>query len=198
LVIAGCDDPLERCPARFVGDSAKPPEIQMLFTDGKSMMLSLVNEGDTIPMEPPPQGGLVMYIGAAVRNMDACSIELAGSLRDPDTHAQLGFDARNTDLIPTSQFGEGWAHSDPSNNSNEANVNSCPDYSDKDRHNGEFMLEMKATDRAKRTVSISHRVKLVCDPTLNATAYSECVCTCSANYHLGKCNGFALDLSLGP
>jgi hypothetical protein len=170
----------------------------MLVTDGKSMMLAPVHDGDTIPMEPPPQGGFVMYIGAAVRNMDACGIELAGSLRDPDTNAQLGFDARNTDLIRTDQFGVGWAHSDPKDNSNEANVNSCPDYSDKDRHGGEFVLEMKATDRQKRTVTVSRRVKLVCDPTLDAVAYSECVCTCSANYFLGKCNGFVLDLSTGP
>jgi hypothetical protein len=164
----------------------------MLVTDGKSMMLAPVADGDSIPMEPPPQGGFVMYIGAMARNVDGCGIELAGTLRDPDTMAQLGFDGRNTDLVAGA---DGWGRSDARDNSNEANVNSCPDYSNKDRVNGDFILEMKVTDRQKRTATVSHRVKLICDPTLSPQGFDECFCTCSANYSLGKCNGFTLDLS---
>jgi len=181
------------CPAGFVGDPKLAPEVQMLVTNGKSMMLASVNDGDSIPLEPPPQGGFVMYIGAAVRNVDACNIELAGTLRDPDTGAQLGYDARNTNLVKGS---DGWARSDPTNNANEANVNGCPDYTSKDRVNQEFVMEMKATDRGKRSASVSHRVKLICDPTLSLADYNECYCACSADYRLGKCSGFALDLSV--
>jgi hypothetical protein len=176
-----------------VGDPQLAPQVEMLVTDGKSLQLQPVADGDSIPMEPPPQGGFVMYIGAAVRNMDACNIKLAGTLRDPQGGAQLGFDARNTNLVLGS---DGAARSDPRDNSNEANVNACPDYDTKDRSGGQFILEMKVTDREKRTATATHSVKLVCDPSLPLDALSECVCTCSANYSLGKCNGFVADLSM--
>jgi hypothetical protein len=190
--LAGCTDPpAPRCQNGFIGDAKLAPEVQMLVTDGKSKLLAPVADGDTLPMEPPPQGGFILYIGAAARNLDGCGVQLAGSLRDPDTGAQVGFDGRNTDLV---KGDDGWSRSDPGDNSNTANVNSCPDYTSKDRHNGEYDLVLKVTDRQKRTASVTHRVKLACDPSLVEPGYSECVCTCSADYFLGKCNGFSVDL----
>ena len=162
----------------------------MLVTDGKSMMLAAVADGDSIPMEPPPQGGYVMYIGAAARNVDGCNINLAGTLRDPQTGSELGFDARDTNLVVGS---DGWGRSDATDNSNESNVNACPDYTPADRVNGTFELEMKVTDRGGRTASVSHSVKLVCDPSLTGAELANCMCTCAANYKLGKCNPNAPD-----
>jgi hypothetical protein len=169
------------------------PEVQMLVTDGKSMMLQPVADGDSIPMEPPPQGGYVMYIGAAARNLDSCNVNLAGTLRDPVSGNELGFDARDTNLVVGS---DGWGRSDASNNSNESNVNACPDYTTVDHVNATFDLEMKVTDRKGRTASVTHSVKLVCDATLSPSQFANCVCTCSANYTLGRCNGFVLDGSV--
>jgi hypothetical protein len=189
-LLAGCPDPVKpRCPAGFVGDSSKPVEVEMLVTDGTSMMLSPVADGADIPMERPPQGGYVMYIGARAKNVDACGIEVAGRLIDPDTNMQLGFDARNTDMVKTA---DGWATVDPKDNSNESNVNACPDYFPKDRVNTEYILEMKVTDREKRTATVSHRVRLVCDPLLDPILAATCQCECSANYMLGQCV-FGLD-----
>jgi hypothetical protein len=191
VLAGGCGGGHQRsCPAGFIGDQSLPPEVQMLATDGKSMMLSPVNDGDSLLMEPPPQGGFVLYIGAAVRNVDGCNLELAGRLRDPNDNTQLGFDARDTDLVVGA---DGWGRSDPSDNSNEANVNACPDITAADRVNGSFVMELKATDRGGRTATVSHPVKLICDPSLPNAGYAECVCTCSANYFLGKCAGFTID-----
>jgi hypothetical protein len=136
-------------------------------------------------MENPPQGGFVMYIGARAKNVDACGIEVAGTLRDPTTMAQLGFDARNTDMLKTA---DGWGETDATDNSNESNVNACPDYLSTDRVNGEFLLEMKVTDREKRTATVSHHVKLICDPALDPDQAALCACECKANYKLGQCN----------
>lgn len=156
----------------------------MLVTDGRSMMLSPVSDGTEILMEPPPQGGFVMYIGARARNVDACGIELTGTLRDPDTLALLGRDGRNTDFVKTP---DGWAQSDARDNSNEANVNACPAVVGKDRPGGEFLMEMTVIDREKRTATVSHRVKLACDPALDPAYAAECACECLAGYTPGKC-----------
>jgi hypothetical protein len=173
------------CKVGFIGDATQMPEVQMLVTDGKSGMLQAVADGDSIPMEPPPQGGFVSYIGAAARNLDGCNVNLAGTLRDPATGDELGFDARDTNLVVGA---DGWGRNDASDNSNESNVNVCPDYTPVDRVNGTFNLEMKVTDRAGRTASVTHPVKLVCDPSLSPMESALCVCTCSANYVLGRCN----------
>ena len=157
----------------------------MLVTDGRSMMLSPVADGSEIPMENPPQGGFVMYIGARARNVDACGIEVAGTLRDPTTLAQLGFDARDTDMLKTA---DGWGEVDAKDNSNESNVNACPDYVGGDRVNGDYLLEMKVTDREKRTATVSHHVKLICDPALDPDEAARCACECKANYKLGICD----------
>ncbi len=192
VAAAGCGGAVRNthCATGFIGDSSQAVEVQMLFTDGKSMVLMPVADGDELPMEPPPQGGEVLYVGAAANNVDGCNIELRGRLLDPVTHDQLGLDARDTNLILRS---DGWGESDASDDSNEANVNACPDYSSSDRVDGTFILEMTVTDRGGRTATVSHSVKLICDPTLDSAAYANCVCTCSANYKLGICNGFTLD-----
>src|SRR5581483_892116 len=104
LLLAGCPSG-PRCSAGFIGDPKLPVEIEMLITDGASQMFSLVMMGEQAPVEPPPQGGYVMYVGAQARNLDACGVQIGGELRDPDTNDQVGFDARTTNLILGS---DGW------------------------------------------------------------------------------------------
>src|SRR5262245_50382520 len=96
LGVVACSDSKDppkpiTCAAGFVGDPAQPPQIAMVYTDGISQQLSDVAAGERIPLEPPPQGGYVMYLGARVLNLDAC-VELSGKLKDPDTGNQAGFD----------------------------------------------------------------------------------------------------------
>jgi hypothetical protein len=185
---AGCTDPVP--PGKFVGDPKLPPEVQMLFTDGVSLTQSPVADGTEIPMENPPQGGFVVYIGAAARNLDIYNILVAGTLRDPASGSELAFDARNSTMVVGS---DGWART-AADVSNTANVNTCPDYFDKDRVGGEFILEMRVTDRARRTAMVSHRVKLICDPALNPFFTALCQCVCSANYTFDKCQNVGVDM----
>jgi hypothetical protein len=184
VILGGCPEPPPTCKVGFIGDRSKPPEVQILITDGASQVLSPIAPGDTLPLEPPPQGGYVLYVGAAARNVDACNIKLAGTLRDPATGDQLGYDGRTTTLVLGA---DGWGRSDPRSNSNVANVNACPDYSPNDRHGGSFNLEMKITDRSGRTATVTVPVLLQCMQSSPAVQ-TDCICTCSANYFLGKCD----------
>ena len=191
ILLIGCGGSnAPRCAAGFVGSRSAAPQVKMMVTDGRSMTLREVADGDEIPMEPPPQGGFVIYIGAEANNVDACEIQVAATLRDPTSGNQESFESRTINMIVGD---DGWARSDPSNDANEANVAVCPDFSMKDRVNGQFTLELKVTDHEKRTASVTHPVKLVCDPALAPADEAECMCACSANYMLGKCGGVGLD-----
>ena len=178
---AGCSTP-PTCPAGFIGDSTQAPEAVLLITDGVSHVLKEVHQGDAIPLEPPPQGGYVFYVGAKVRNVDACGIQLAGTLRDPDSGDRIGYDARTTDLLLTA---DGWGQPDPGNNANVANVNGCPDYGAKDVQGKPYQLEMYATDRSGRTAKVTASVVPTCMQS-NPLVQQDCLCNCSANYMLGK------------
>lgn len=156
----------------------------LLATDGTSGVLAPVAPGGQVLIKPPPQGGYVLYVGAQVRNVDACNIELRGRMSDPKTGEQIGFDARTTDLIPS---GDGWGRPDPSNNANVANVNACPHYKDLDLHGHPYTLEMTATDAGGRRATVSQTVTPTCQFT-DAREQRDCECTCGANYMLGKCD----------
>ncbi len=183
-LLAGCSSG-PRCKAGFIGDATKPVELAaVLATDGVSQMLKVVNANDPVPLEPPPQGGYVMYIGAQVRNLDACGAELRGSLRDPVTDDEVGFDARTTNLLLGA---DGWGRPDPSDNSNVSNVNGCPDYFAKDVQNQTYNLRVTVVDREGRSGVTTVPIVPTCDQLTDPKIHYDCVCTCSANYVLGRC-----------
>jgi hypothetical protein len=194
LAAAGCGSPA-RCKTGFIGDRSQPVEIAaVLATDGASQILSAVKAGDPVPLEPPPQGGYVMYVGAQVRNLDACGAEIRGSLRDPVTDDEIGFDARTTNLVLGA---DGWGRPDPSNNSNVSNVNGCPDYTAKDVQNQPYNLRVTVVDRSGRSGSVTLPIRPTCDQIADPLVRRDCVSTCSANYVLGKCGNLPLDGATG-
>jgi hypothetical protein len=180
---AGCPS-TPRCPAGFIGEAGAAPEAQMVFTDGISPTLRPATDGTVIPLELPPQGGYVMYVGARVRNLDAC-VEIAGSLRDPVSGNEVGFDARSTTLA---RAADGWAEPDGRNLANLSNVNGCPAYGPRDVHATPYDLVVRVTDSSGRVATVTHRVTPTCMQP-DAAQRAECVCTCSANYTLGRCGG---------
>src|SRR5262249_40179110 len=150
------------------------------YTDGVSQQLVEVQPKQTIPLEPPPQGGYVMYLAARILNMDAC-VEFRGSLKDAETGNQVGFDGRGSTVV---RGDDGWGWPDPSSNSNLSNVNGCPDYSAKDIQGKAYTLEMNVVDKDGRRAVVSQPIVPTCalsDPATRA----DCICTCSADYVLG-------------
>jgi hypothetical protein len=156
----------------------------MLWTDGVSQKLNEVQPGQVIPLEPPPQGGYVLYVGARVINIGAC-VEFRGRVRDPGpSKTEVGYDARGTTLV---QHADGWGWPDPSDNSNVSNPNPCPDYGTADITGGNWELQMVVADRfSARTVEVVQPIVPKCMLS-DAATQADCVCTCSANYFLGKC-----------
>jgi hypothetical protein len=180
LLLTGCPEP--RCNAPFIGDPDQPPEGVLLYTDGAERKYHEVAPGGTLPLMPPPQGGYVVYVGAKMKNVNGC-VEFAGRFRNPVTKEEQGFDGRSSRLIPMAD-GYGWP--DVADNGNVSNINPCPDYGPRDVHGNTWDLEVTVTDIDRRRVVLSAPTKLACqhaEPALQ----SDCICTCSANYVLGKC-----------
>jgi hypothetical protein len=179
---AGCDDP-PPCHDRFIGDAHLQPEATPLVTDGTSGALTDIAAGDHLPLERPPQGGFVLYLGLRARNLDGCGVKLSGQLRDPDTNHELAFDARTIDLVPTA---DGWGVPDARQFANFANVPACPDYGTEDIRDRALTLSLTVTDKQKRSANATLPVVPSCtlaDPDLQF----QCTCECAANYSLGKC-----------
>lgn len=184
LLTAGCSPAAPSCPAGFIGDASKPPEAVMLVSDGQSQTFREVRDGDALPLMPPPQGGYVLYVGAKMRNMDACGIEQGGTLREPASGNQFGFDARTANMLLGS---DGWGIPDVTSNADVSNVNACPDYGPTPVHGTSWPLELTLKDKGGRKVTVKHRVVPTCMHQ-NPLLQRDCVCTCSANYFLGKCS----------
>jgi hypothetical protein len=187
LLVAACGDgmkpPPPKCAAGFIGDPGLAPRAEIVWTDGISQMLAEVQDGQAIPLEPPPQGGYVIYAGAKVQNMLAC-VELRGRLRDATTLEEYGFDARSTTLKLQS---DGWGWPDATLIGDVSNVNPCPDYKSQDVTGRSYQLEMVVVDKDGRQVEAVQPVVPTCmlsDPAVQ----KDCVCTCTANYTLGRCN----------
>jgi hypothetical protein len=160
-----------------------PPEGHIVWTNGRdqSRLADLVSM-QMMPLEPPPQGGYVMYIGARVKNMHTC-VEIAGRIRDPNNNNEVGFDARSSRLVPNA---DGFAWPDPSDNGNVSNINGCPAYGPRDVHGLSYNLELTVTDKDGRKLKLTDTIVPTCmlsDPAVQA----DCTCTCAANYCLGKC-----------
>ncbi|HEY7954040.1 MAG TPA: hypothetical protein VII38_02070 [Polyangia bacterium] len=181
LLLAGCPQKPD-CPIGFIGDPQKAPEAVVLWTDGVSGQFHELTDGQALPLEPPPQGGYVMYVGAKVRNVEGCGLQFSATMYDQMTGAQVGFDARSTDLTVGA---DGWGYPQ-SNNSNVSNVNGCPQVSTKDVQGVTYNLRMIVTDKRGRSVTIDHPIVPTCAAS-DPDEQQHCLCTCSKNYYPGKC-----------
>ncbi len=182
LFVLGCGPARHVCPTGFVGDPKLAAEAVVIWTDGINDTFADLTDGQALPLEPPPQGGYVIYVAARVRNMDGCALQFRGRLRDADTHDEVGYDARSSNLVVRA---DGYGYPE-ANNSDVSNVNGCPQVSPKDVQGKTYDLEMTVVDQDGRTVVVVKPVVPTCslaDPIIQ----NHCVCTCSANYFPGKC-----------
>jgi hypothetical protein len=185
---AGIDG--ESCHASFLGDPARPPEfdIQALRADDT---IVAVQDGGTVPMLLPPQGGRVIFVGVRATNVDGCALQLTGALRDLATGSVM-VDSRTINLIPT---GDGWGASATSTQSISAaiasfsNVPACPNqWSSSDLYGSPYGLEVTILDRRKRQLTKKIQVLPTCAQAENS---AECKCLCKAGYVLGQTCGDA-------
>jgi hypothetical protein len=173
------------CPAGFLGDGGAPTiELDVLQSDGTVMPIV---QGDTVPLEFPPQGGQVIFVGVRATNVEGCALQLTGALRDLATQ-EVRVDSRTIDLLPT---GDGWGVSGMSGMASPAsfaNIPVCPnEWSSTNIYGTVYGLEVTVEDTRGHTATQKIHVTPQCsEPGL----MDVCLCECQTGYVLGQaCDG---------
>ena len=154
------------------GELSQPPELVVTqrVPDGGVEEVS-----GTLFLQVPPQGGHVVYVGARVRNLEGCRLELSASLFEPGSGALETEERRRVDLDSSGM-------SDPADPANFANVPACPNFGARDIAGPQWRLTVEAKQRDGRKASATVPVVLSCE-----TGGADCACECAAGYELGKC-----------
>lgn len=172
------------CGAGALGNPNAPIDFQITSPGDTADVV--LNEGSTVPIALPPQGGRVIFLGVRATNLEACSVQLSGALRDEATN-QVRIDARTVNLVAA---GDGWGTSaiqgtSPSSQlASYSNVPVCPnEWASTDVFDHTFRVEVTLTDRHGRSATKSVHVVPKC---VDDIQYSRCQCICIKGYVLGQ------------
>jgi len=175
----------EPCAAGYLGDPSAPPDFTFQIVRADDSVAPL-NDGDTVPLILPPQGGRVFFVGVRATNVDGCSLQLTGALRDLSTNA-VRVDSRTVDLVAT---GDGWGVSGMATTNvtgaiaDFSNVPVCPnEWSQTNIYGNVYGLEVTIQDRRGKMLTKKIHVTPQCAEPANL---DECLCICKAGYVLGQ------------
>jgi hypothetical protein len=172
------------CPLPFAGDPSQPVEADVFAVDTTAGQRFLaVHDGDAIPLLPPPQGGFVLFVGAKLRNVDACQVSQTAELRDPATGAALpGVDHRLGDLELQP---DGWYWPTPARVLQVTpNIDACPNFLPRGVASQPALLDLHVVDRGGRSATLTRSVVPTC-PDGELKAF--CECACGPDYRPGLC-----------
>lgn len=185
-------DAASSCPTGFLGDPSKEPviELRALKADGTDVPLK---DGDDLAVLFPPQGGRVAFVGVRATNIDGCGVQVIGALRDPLSQ-QVRVDGRTLNFR---RDADGWGSTGRGTTTNiedsdaigdYSNVPLCPNqWADQDVFDKPFKVEVKITDKRKKTAFASVTVTPRCaEPGMKEVA---CKCLCRRGYVLGEACG---------
>ena len=163
-------------PQRPQGDLTQAVQLLPIALDGDGNLQPL-HDGDSILLQKPPQGGYVLYAGAAARNVEACNATLTAQLIDPSSGVPLsGLDQRPTAFV-VARDGFFW----PVNGYTQAgNIPACPDALGGGILGHDAILRVDVTDADGRTARAEVKVTAVC-----AAGDQGCACSCGPTP--GKC-----------
>jgi len=171
IALAACGaNPPDPCAAP-VGDPSQPIELQAVAVDASGSILAL-HDGDTLLLQKPPQGGYVIYAGAAARNLMPCGATVTAYLLDRSTGAALtNLDQRRADF--TVAAGGFWQSAQPY--AQTPNIPACPDALDVGVAGRPATLHVTVSDAQARSASVDVDVTASCggDP--------ACACVCGAD-----------------
>ena len=167
-----CAGPPPPAQCGFQGDSSRAIELIAFAADG-SGALHEVQAGDSVLLQKPPQGGFVVYAGAAARNLDVCGVQYTAELIDPASGTPLtNLDQRQADLSAPSA-GYYWPSAGLSH---VANIPACPDALQVGVAGRAAILRVDVLDTSGRRARVEVSVTPVCpsdDP--------SCACICGPN-----------------
>jgi hypothetical protein len=175
VVLAGCPGPPPQppqcTPQRAQGDLTQPLQLIPIALDPGGALREL-HDGDSIVLQRPPQGGFVVYGGAAARNVEACGATITAQLIDPASNAPMsGLDQRRTDFV-VERDGYFW----PANGFTQTgNIPACPDLLGGGVASRDAILRVDVTDADGRSARAEVHVKPSCN------GDSACACICGPN-----------------
>ncbi|HEY7956468.1 MAG TPA: hypothetical protein VII38_14290 [Polyangia bacterium] len=171
------------------GCGAGAPPSEMVVTpaeyDAQAMTETPLEDGASIDLVRPPQGGFVLFVGALVKNLEEKTVVIDGQLADA-SGALVSEDKRTVTMMASA--------SDPTlfqpdlrSYTGVANIAVCPSTSPTDRYNLPFQLTLVVTEPGSgRTGTGKITVTPSCRQT-DPTELALCQCECAGNYSLGKC-----------
>jgi len=167
------------CGVGFLGDAGAPVELAVTELDPDASS-RVIGDGSNVSLLFPPQGGRVIFAGVRAYNIDPCTVQLTGSLRDP-TNGQVNIDGRTVNLVVA---GDGRGTSNDTDISTFANITVCPnEWSATDVYGNPYDLTVSVTDHEGRSASKTVRVTPTC---AEPARLAECLCLCKHGYILGS------------
>jgi hypothetical protein len=163
----------------FVGDQAAAPMINLVHqTEGT---ITLVTDGDSLPLIVPPQGGEVLLVGVRALNIDGCPLTMATSLALTNG-VVAAFERRPVTLQAAA---DGWLEPvNPAGLANFANLPACPIAGLDQAIDGEsYRLTVEVEDRSGRRTQATATIVPTCDAAADPV---KCRCLCAAHYVLGS------------
>jgi hypothetical protein len=183
--------PPEHCPQPN-GSVALPMEIEPLHVLASGDLDPIV-DGDHLRLEPPFQGGRVIYIAVRAHNItDGCNVSITGALRDPLNDRVLGLEMRTTAMVTGA---DGWATPVSPYINSFANVPLCPNAAaDRDLDGNTWQIELRLQEPSGRSATVTRTIALDC----TTGGFMDCACECDSDYVLGgPCPFDGLDAGVG-
>jgi hypothetical protein len=199
---ASCEPPADGSPDGgtglpecFYGDEGQEPEGELVFLGDDFTMQDLVS-GQAVPLMLPPQGGKVVFIGARLRNMDLCSLQANGGVFD-DCPAQpriIGRSGSGVQMVVNDAAGLAEPAA-PTTVNNYLHIPLCGNFSSSRDIDGEpYRLEVRFSDRARRSLVLRADITPFCPTTLGDEAFARCTCECDADFGFeGDCDDIIVD-----
>ena len=163
--------------------SAPVPRVFPAYLSSLDAPLSLIDDGDQVPLAWAPQGGYFMFFTAQFGPHDGSDVELSSQLVDPDTHEVIRKDARTGPVLPVPGQ-PGIYEPDPDVRAAVSHLAACPD-SEVQVLGRTLRLELRVSG-GSFDESATRSVVPGC---MGATPGEQtlCQCYCSPTYEPGSC-----------
>jgi hypothetical protein len=165
------------CVATQLGDANAPIALQIISLASNGTAVTL-NDGDSVRLTPPSQGGFVLYAGARATNLMSCNGSTSAELLDASGTALTNLDQRSTDFVL--QVGDFYGPYVDEMTYQVANIPACPDHLGRGVVGQPAFLQVTVTDAKGKTATAKIKVVPSCDSDF-------CNCACGPNYTPGKC-----------